>query len=360
VDPEWLSSRSALCWKCRARRACRPAVDDSHDSSRDHKHVRRHAMHVHRNSAWIVDESAPRPRIQPRSYSGAAGGPNAIMFPRFAMSGGCATTLGLVNNTSSSISGRIDIFDSSGNPMVIPWNCAHNSTFKYSIPPVELLFSRCATAMDSRRFEAPHCFDKRDHTEFLLMLRLAFRITHNVSASDNVSAQRLWVPKSRSAFVPAITSLQSTHSPAIKFLYTLMTISGGSLFQMATILRRLSVGGIMKTRFTLLNVILVFVLALAPFALAYGQAGGSSTGSSTTKLGKSPQSGTSSQPQRTPSQSGSYSGRGGNSTGSSPSGAHPGQGTNSPGTQSGNGGSEAGHISSRPAGARHASGRGHR
>jgi hypothetical protein len=51
------------------------------------------------------------------------------------MSGGWATTLGLVNNTLSPISGRVDIFDSNGNPLVIPWNGQHNSTFTYTIPP---------------------------------------------------------------------------------------------------------------------------------------------------------------------------------------------------------------------------------
>jgi hypothetical protein len=43
------------------------------------------------------------------------------------------------------------------------------------------------------------------HGEFLRMLRLAFGITHdNGSASDSVSAQRLWIPKSRSVFVPSV------------------------------------------------------------------------------------------------------------------------------------------------------------
>jgi hypothetical protein len=70
-----------------------------------------------------------------RTPSGAViGGPNAIMFPQFVMGGGWATSLGLVNNTSGPISGRIDIFDPSGNPMSVKLNGTMQSTFVYSIP----------------------------------------------------------------------------------------------------------------------------------------------------------------------------------------------------------------------------------
>jgi hypothetical protein len=70
-----------------------------------------------------------------RTPSGAViGGPNAIMFPQFVMGGGWATSLGLVNNTSGPISGRIDIFDPSGNPMSVKLNGTVQSTFVYSIP----------------------------------------------------------------------------------------------------------------------------------------------------------------------------------------------------------------------------------
>jgi hypothetical protein len=65
---------------------------------------------------------------------GNIGGPNAIMFPQFAMSGGWATTLGLLNTTSTAISGRIDIFDTDGNPMPVSLNGNRQSTFSYSIP----------------------------------------------------------------------------------------------------------------------------------------------------------------------------------------------------------------------------------
>jgi hypothetical protein len=57
------------------------------------------------------------------------------VFPQFAMSGGWATTLTLVNNSSSAVSGRIDIFDPSGNPLPLPWNGANKSTFTYSLAP---------------------------------------------------------------------------------------------------------------------------------------------------------------------------------------------------------------------------------
>jgi hypothetical protein len=65
--------------------------------------------------------------------SGTVGGNFAVMFSQFAMSGGWATTLGLTNSTSGTISGRIDIFDTSGNPMPVKLNGATQSTFNYSI-----------------------------------------------------------------------------------------------------------------------------------------------------------------------------------------------------------------------------------
>jgi hypothetical protein len=63
----------------------------------------------------------------------AAPGPT-IIFPQFAMSGGWATKLSLLNNTPSAISGHFDIFDTSGNPMTITLNGTQASTFTYSIP----------------------------------------------------------------------------------------------------------------------------------------------------------------------------------------------------------------------------------
>jgi hypothetical protein len=67
--------------------------------------------------------------------SGSIGGPNSLMFSQFAIGGGWATAVGLVNGTSNAMSGRIDIFDTSGAPMAVTLNGASQSTFMYSIPP---------------------------------------------------------------------------------------------------------------------------------------------------------------------------------------------------------------------------------
>lgn len=65
---------------------------------------------------------------------GSVGGATATLFPQFAMSGGWATTLGLLNTTSSAITGRVDVFDTSGNPMAVTLNGSTKSTFRYTIP----------------------------------------------------------------------------------------------------------------------------------------------------------------------------------------------------------------------------------
>jgi hypothetical protein len=59
---------------------------------------------------------------------------NAIVFPQFAIAGSWATTLGLLNSNSNAISGRVDVFDPSGNPMTVTLNGSTQSTFRYSIP----------------------------------------------------------------------------------------------------------------------------------------------------------------------------------------------------------------------------------
>ena len=51
------------------------------------------------------------------------------------MGGGWATTLALVNTSTSTISGRVDIFDQSGNPMAVGLNGGTQSTFRYTIAP---------------------------------------------------------------------------------------------------------------------------------------------------------------------------------------------------------------------------------
>lgn len=67
--------------------------------------------------------------------NGPVGGPNAIMFPQFVMSAGWATALDLLNNTSTPMTGRVDVFDPSGNPLAVQWNGSTQSNFTYSIPP---------------------------------------------------------------------------------------------------------------------------------------------------------------------------------------------------------------------------------
>ena len=64
----------------------------------------------------------------------AAGTNTSIVLPQFAMSGGWATQFALVHNGSGQVTGRIDIFDNSGNPMSVTLNGAKQSTFSYTIP----------------------------------------------------------------------------------------------------------------------------------------------------------------------------------------------------------------------------------
>jgi hypothetical protein len=67
--------------------------------------------------------------------AGPVGGINALIVPQFSMGGGWATQLALVNSTTTTMTGRIDIFDSSGNPMIVRLNGGGKSTFRYSIAP---------------------------------------------------------------------------------------------------------------------------------------------------------------------------------------------------------------------------------
>jgi hypothetical protein len=66
---------------------------------------------------------------------GTVGGPTALILPQFAMSGGWATNIALVNNSGTAITGRVDIFDAAGNPMAVDLNGGTQSTFPYSIFP---------------------------------------------------------------------------------------------------------------------------------------------------------------------------------------------------------------------------------
>jgi hypothetical protein len=66
--------------------------------------------------------------------AGTVGGTAAVIIPQFAISGGWATEVALVNNTPATLVGRIDVFDTNGTPMAVPLNGETRSTFTYSIP----------------------------------------------------------------------------------------------------------------------------------------------------------------------------------------------------------------------------------
>ncbi|HEY2385043.1 MAG TPA: hypothetical protein VGK48_28035 [Terriglobia bacterium] len=66
--------------------------------------------------------------------AGTIGGATSVIIPQFAIAGGWATMIALVNNTSATLVGRIDLFDQSGNPLPANLNGDTRSTFTYSIP----------------------------------------------------------------------------------------------------------------------------------------------------------------------------------------------------------------------------------
>jgi subtilase family serine protease len=57
-----------------------------------------------------------------------------IVIPQFAMGGGWATQIALVNNSTTTLSGRISLFDQAGQPLSLKLNNATQSTFTYSVP----------------------------------------------------------------------------------------------------------------------------------------------------------------------------------------------------------------------------------
>jgi hypothetical protein len=65
--------------------------------------------------------------------AGAVGGSGSIILPQFAMGGGWATQLALVNSGAAGITGRVDFFDMSGNPIALKLNDNTQSTFTYSV-----------------------------------------------------------------------------------------------------------------------------------------------------------------------------------------------------------------------------------
>ena len=66
--------------------------------------------------------------------SGNIGGANAILLPQFVMGGGWATQVALVNTSGTAATGRIDVFDTNGQPKGVKLNGDTKSTFTYSIP----------------------------------------------------------------------------------------------------------------------------------------------------------------------------------------------------------------------------------
>lgn len=66
--------------------------------------------------------------------AGSVGGSSALIIPQFAIAGGWATQIALINNTNATIVGRIDVFDTAGNPLPASLNGETRSTFTYSIP----------------------------------------------------------------------------------------------------------------------------------------------------------------------------------------------------------------------------------
>jgi hypothetical protein len=80
-----------------------------------------------RTLAGGASMDSPRP--------GIIGGPGASLFPQFAISGGWASQVNLVNTGTAPATGRIDILDSNGNPMAVRLNDAIGSTFTYSLAP---------------------------------------------------------------------------------------------------------------------------------------------------------------------------------------------------------------------------------
>jgi K319-like protein len=88
-------------------------------------------------SATSVPSAASRTFVDGSTAStplaGTVGGPTALILPEFAMSGGWATQIALVSNNGTTITGRVDILDNTGNPMAVNLNGAVQSTFSYSI-----------------------------------------------------------------------------------------------------------------------------------------------------------------------------------------------------------------------------------
>jgi type 1 glutamine amidotransferase len=70
----------------------------------------------------------------PVANNAVSPGKTSPVFPQFAMGGGWATQLALVNDSVSTMSGRFYVFDNLGNPMPVTLNGFNRSSYTYSIP----------------------------------------------------------------------------------------------------------------------------------------------------------------------------------------------------------------------------------
>lgn len=95
-------------------------------------------------STLAVAVTAPVPGVPSRTLTagatsnspqaGTAGGSTALIIPQFVIGAGWASQIALVNDTSATVVGRVDVFDTSGNPLAVNMNGETRSTFTYSIP----------------------------------------------------------------------------------------------------------------------------------------------------------------------------------------------------------------------------------
>jgi WD40 repeat protein len=79
--------------------------------------------------AGISFASVPVPHVTSMANAGT------VVFPQFAMGGGWATQISLINNASTMATGRVDILDANGNPLPVQMNGQLKSTFTYSLQP---------------------------------------------------------------------------------------------------------------------------------------------------------------------------------------------------------------------------------
>ncbi|MBI4474298.1 MAG: hypothetical protein HY646_16635 [Acidobacteria bacterium] len=61
-------------------------------------------------------------------------GSTSIVLPQFALGGGWATQIALVNTSAATIIGEVNVFDPAGNPLSVALNGLLRSSFLYSIP----------------------------------------------------------------------------------------------------------------------------------------------------------------------------------------------------------------------------------